>query len=140
MEPSGESSSVPADPSQWSEASQRSVSANWTKEYTSYRYNCWRCRESAVFTATDQKYTYEVKKADINQQRLLCGPCWRRSNEIKSQLRLNEETWSASKHAKTRDREFLEAWLALLEELEQYVPYRPDTAKKNMLTKLLSDA
>ncbi|MBS0308803.1 MAG: zinc-ribbon domain containing protein, partial [Proteobacteria bacterium] len=59
---------VPADPSKWSESSQQSVSAAWTTEYTSLRYKCWRCGESSVFSAEEQRYTYEVKKANINQQ------------------------------------------------------------------------
>lgn len=38
------------------------------------------------------------------------------------------------------DRPFLERWLWLLTERDEYVAYRSDTAKKNMLTKLLRDA
>jgi Probable zinc-ribbon domain len=140
MTSGGEPSSVPADPSKWSEKSQRSVSVEWVKEYTSYRYSCWRCRQSAVFTASEQKYAYEVKKTDINQKRLLCTPCWQRRNDINGELRGYEHVWSESKPAKARDPAFLASWLALLNELEEYVPYRADTARKNMLAKLLSEA
>ena len=132
--------SVPADPSKWSASSQRSVSAEWTTEYTSLRYSCWRCRASAVFTAEDQRYTYEVKKASINQQRSLCERCWVRSNAISKELAECETQWVESKSSLTRDRAFLERWARLLEERDEYVPYRADTAKKNMLARLLRDA
>lgn len=77
---------VPADPSQWSESSQRSVSVAWTTEYKTYGYYCWRCRERALFTAADQKYTYEVNKAHIDQKRILCEGCWKRLNAITAEL------------------------------------------------------
>ena len=133
-------STVPANPANWSPQSQRSVSTEWTKEYTSYRYNCWRCRTSAVFSAEDQRYAYEVKKAPIDQKRILCEACWRRSNQIAAELSKYEEDWVESKEVLRRDRAFLEQWSRLLDERDQYVPYRSDSAKKNMLAKLLSDA
>lgn len=132
--------SMPADPSKWSEASRRSVSADWVKEYTSLRYRCWRCRASSVFTAADQKYAYEVKKADINQQRVLCEACWKRSNVIESELERCENSWATAKATLRTDRAFLKNWASLLEERDEYVAYRPDVAKKNMLAKLLRDA
>jgi hypothetical protein len=134
------SDSVPADPSKWSDSSQRSVSADWTKEYTSHRYSCWRCRTSAVFTAEDQRYTYEVKKANINQQRILCEQCWKRSNAISKELVECEGSWANAKSSLRRDRAFLERWAKLLDERDEYVPYKKDIARKNMLAKLLRDA
>ena len=131
---------VPADPSKWSEGSQRSVSSAWVTEYTSFRYNCWRCRASSVFTAADQKYTYEVKKADINQQRVLCEACWKRSNAIAAELARCEALWATEKVRLRTDRAFLESWAKLLEERDEYVAYRADVAKKNMLAKLLREA
>jgi hypothetical protein len=66
---------VPADPSKWSEKSQHSVSFHCVKQYTArytdIAYNCWRCKKATVFSAADQKYTYEVKKAPIDQRRIL---------------------------------------------------------------------
>ncbi|WP_369820779.1 zinc-ribbon domain containing protein [Rhizobacter sp. Root1221] len=131
---------VPADPSKWSESSQRSVSAGWVTEYTSFRYSCWRCRASSIFTAADQQYTYEGKKADINQQRALCETCWKRCNAIAAELLRCEASWSTAKSTLRADRAFLENWAKLLEERDEYVAYRADVAKKNMLAKLLRDA
>ena len=128
---------LPADPSKWSEKSQRSLTAEFTKEYTSLQYNCWRCKASSIFTAADQKYTYEVKKAPIDQRRILCADCWKRSLEIGSALEDCRQQWALSKASLKGDRAFLSNWLSLLVEREEYIPYRPNTATKNMLRRLL---
>ncbi|MES2937228.1 MAG: zinc-ribbon domain containing protein [Pseudomonadota bacterium] len=130
---------VPANPSQWREQSQRSVSAEWTKEYRDIHYQCWKCKAGAVFTAQEQKFTFEVKKAPIDQRRILCEDCWQQSNQIVRELSENERRWLEQKPTLQKDREFLRRWLELLEEREKYVPYRSDTAKKNMLNKLLAE-
>lgn len=64
--------SVPADPTKWSEKSQQTVGFHCIKEYRDITYDCWRCKKSAVLSAADQRYTYEVKKAPIDQRRILC--------------------------------------------------------------------
>jgi len=51
-----------------------------------------------------------------------------------------EERWAESKAELQADKSFLTHWSELLIALEAYVPYKPDTAKKNMLAKLLADA
>ena len=93
-----------------------------------------------MFTAEDQRYTYETKRASIDQKRILCEPCWNRSNAISKEMLECERAWAASKPSLSRDKQFLERWSALLEEREEYVPYRTDVARKNMLAKLLRDA
>ena len=139
MSKRGQLITAPADPRLWSEQSQRSVSVGWTTEYRDIEYACWRCKATAVFTAQDQKYTFEVKKAPIDQRRTLCESCWRRSLEIENQLKGSAALWAREKPRLSRDREFLEGWLHLLREQEEYVAYRPDTAKKNMLERLLDE-
>lgn len=127
---------APADPRRWSEQSQRSVSASWTTEYRDIPYKCWRCGAASVFTALDQKYTFEVKKAPIDQRRALCEACWRRSLEIERELDVYADRWVREKVLLVKDRAFLEAWLQLLQEREDY-GYRPDIARKNMLGTML---
>ena len=70
--PARHKSTIPADPSQWSEKSKRSVSFFFTSKYEDREYKCWSCGKLATFTAEDQKYTYEVRKASIDQRRVLC--------------------------------------------------------------------
>jgi hypothetical protein len=131
-------SSVPADPEQWSERSKHSISYHYTREYTDINYNCWRCKAPCVFTAQDQKYTFEVKKASVDQRRIFCESCWSESNQIRAMLDDCASSWAASKKELQHDGAFLTNWLELLVRLEEYVPYKPDTAKKNMLKKLLA--
>lgn len=129
--------SVPADPSQWSEKSQHSVSFNYVKAYNDIAYNCWHCKKSAVFSAADQKYTYEVKKASIDQRRILCTDCWRELLGIDRDIEHCRQQWAESKKSLRLNKAFLTNWLRLLTSREGYVPYRPDIAAKNMLRKLL---
>lgn len=129
---------IPADPTKWSAKSQGSPPAFWTTEYTDIQYKCWHCKAAATFSAEDQRYTYEVKKAPIDQQRILCEPCWRESLRIAAQLTEFQRQWAQSKNALRADKSFLSGWLQLLEAQETYVPYRQDIARKNMLRKLLS--
>jgi len=91
-----------------------------------------------VFSAQDQKYTFEVKTASVDQRRALCSKCWSESHRIRKALQDCEEMWAASKSTLRADKPFLTRWLDLLTLLEEYVPYKPDTARKNMLGKLLA--
>ncbi len=134
------SSKVPADPTKWSEKSQRSVSAGWTSNYKDINYKCCHCQVDATFSAADQKYTYEKKKAHIDHRRILCERCWRESLQIAAQLKEFQGEWSKSKQALRSDKTFLARWLRLLESQEKYVPYRHDVARKNMLRRLLDAA
>ena len=131
---------APANPRLWCESSQRQVVAGWTEEYRDIRYACWRCKVEAVFTAQDQKYTYEVQKAPIDQRRSLCNGCWRESLEVLRALEALDARWKIEKNVLRGDEIFLRDWLKLLEFREQFRAYRADVAKKNMLKKLLADA
>lgn len=129
---------TPADPSRWSESSQGSVAAYFKSEYVDEHYKCQRCRVTTTFTALDQKYTYEVHKANVNQNRTLCDPCWRESLRIAKQLESQATAWEGSKKTLKTDQAFLANWLGLLELRDTYVPHRPDVARKNMLRKCLA--
>ena len=113
---------------------------DFVREYKDIHYKCWHCQAECVFTAQDQKYTFEVKRASIDQRRILCSKCWSETHRIRQSLQDCEEQWSASKAELQMEKPFLSRWLDLLNQLETYVPYKPDTARKNMLGKLLADA
>jgi hypothetical protein len=131
---------VAADPKQWSESSQGSVAAYFTTEYVDEKYKCWHCQAETTFAAADQKYTYEIRKANVNQVRRLCEPCWRESLRIAEELTSKANAWAESKQTLKDDMAFLSDWLRLLKQQETYVPLKRDTARKNMLRKLLGDA
>jgi hypothetical protein len=128
---------VPADPSQWSAKSRRSYSFGFVKEYRDITYKCFRCKQSAVFSAVDQKYTFEIKKAPIDQRRHLCESCWRESLVIERDIEACRQQWKASKPSLKLDQPFLTRWLELLTSGESY-GHRANTAAKNMLRKLLA--
>jgi hypothetical protein len=129
---------VIADPSQWSIKSRQSLKAFfYEKEYTDIEYSCWRCRTTALFTAEEQKESFEVKKNHLDQRRILCQTCWDEANALRKDLASCQQRWAGAKKSLQKDKEFLERWLELLRRLEQYVPYRPDTARKNILQKLI---
>ena len=128
--------SVPADPSKWSEKSQHSVTFHWAKEYLDMPIPVGGCKKVTVFSAADQKYTYEVKKASIDQRRILCAECWGELHEIDRDINQCEQQWAESKNSLRSNAEFLTKWLDLLTAREPYVPYHPNTAAKNILLKL----
>jgi hypothetical protein len=127
---------VLADPSKWSDASRRSVAVEWTREYRDIEYSCRRCRTRAIFSAADQKHAFEVMKAPISQQRVLCTECWRRSLVLERDIEHCEQQWAESRPQLSQDEGFLSRWLQLLTEIEAY-GHRPNTAIKRMLAKLL---
>lgn len=129
---------VTANPEQWSEQSKRSVAYDFRNEYEDIAYNCVRCEAACVFTAEEQKHTFEVKKASIHQRRYLCASCWAESHRLKAALLECESSWMESKKRLERDVGFLTRWMDLLKTLEAYEPGKQDTARKNMLTKLIS--
>jgi len=90
-----------------------------------------------LFTAEDQKYTFEVKKASIDQRRKLCAECWSASHALKAKLAQHDARWAESKDVLRTNREFLSGWLELLTEWGQFEPYKKDVAKINMLRGLL---
>ena len=130
--------SIAADPTQWSRQSQQSVAVHFKREYVDIGYACWHCGSACVFTAPDQKHAFEVRKASIDQRRMLCADCWSESHRTRAALAECDRRWACGKAALQRDAVFLERWLELLIVLERYVAYKPDTARKNMLRKLLA--
>lgn len=130
--------SVPADPEQWSAQSKQSYVYFYRRTYEDIPYYCWHCQEASIFTAQDQKYTFEVKKASIDQRRRLCQACWLASHHVRKSLIECEQQWNTSKVTLRRDMHFLAGWLDLLIKLEKYARSKRDVARKNMLSKLIA--
>ncbi|HEY8027675.1 MAG TPA: zinc-ribbon domain containing protein [Burkholderiaceae bacterium] len=127
-----------ANPDQWSVESKRSYSFHYGYVYKDIAYQCRCCKANCIFTAQDQQYNYEVKKANISQRRALCADCWLESHRIRESLRNCERMWAQAKPALQKDEAFLTGWLALMTALEKYFPYRSDIANKNMLAGFLA--
>ena len=137
MSAESENLSVLVDSSLWEEASQGLQYAA-AKYYLDKEYDCWHCQKPCVFSASDQKYTYEVLKASRNQRRILCNECWKLSLKISEDIDACELKWNEQKVSLEKDNDFLNFWLQQLLAREMYVPYKPNTAIKNMLNKLIA--
>ncbi len=128
---------IAADPDQWSAQSKRSVAFHFKREYVDEPYKCWRCGAACVFTAQDQKYTFEVKKASIDQRRKFCTACWSESHRVSAAIAERENRWADGKNALRADGVFLTEWLELLMRWKEFEPYKLDIAKIHMLRDLL---
>jgi hypothetical protein len=137
-EPTGDPAGVPCDPEQWSEDSKRSVAYTFApRPYRDKAYLCWRCRAPDVFTAAEQKHTFEVRKANISQSRVLCRACHRERASLEREARECRKRWAAEGSALRHDHEFLRRWLVVLEALPGYNGAR-DEANIVMLRRLVA--
>jgi hypothetical protein len=138
-EPVGDPVGVPCDPEQWSDDSKRSVDYTHLppRPYRDKAYLCWRCRAPDVFTAAEQKHTFEVRKAHIDQQRVLCRACHREWVGLDREARECRRRWATDGPAIRRDMEFLRRWLVVLESLPGYNGTR-DEANIVMLRRLVA--
>ena len=64
------------DRERWSEESKRSYAYHYqATSYEDIHYECSKCRAPSVFTAQEQKVSFEEKKNYIWQHRTLCPKC-----------------------------------------------------------------
>jgi len=129
--------SIAADPSKWSEQSKQSVAFHFKRNYVDEPYDCRRCGAPCVFTAQDQKYTFEIKKASIDQRRRWCAACWSEAHQLRVAMNERDSRWAVEKSTLQADRDFLSGWLELMTRWKQFEPYKQDVAKINMLRGLL---
>lgn len=137
-EPVGDPAGVPCDSEQWSEDSKRSVAYGFAPQpYRDKAYQCWRCRAPDVFTAAEQKHTFEVQKANISQQRVLCRACHRERVGLERAADESRRRWATEGAALRHDQAFLRRWLVVLEALPGYNGPR-DEANIVMLRRLIA--
>jgi len=124
-------------PNQWSKSSKRSTIFHIPpSHYEDISYQCARCGENAVFTAAEQKLTFEGRKAYIWQRRVVCPDCWRERQRIERGIRECTTRWKAHKTELQRDAEFLRRWFELLQTYPNYGG-RKNHAGIRMLRRLL---
>ncbi|CAN5237598.1 hypothetical protein BH11PLA2_BH11PLA2_35950 [soil metagenome] len=138
-EPTGDPAGVPCDPDCWSVESKRSYAYHYTpRPYRDLAYNCWRCQALAVFTAQDQKYTFEVRKAHISQQRVLCEACYLEWVELVRESNEYRKRWLAERSVLMHNQEFLQRWLIVLQSMPRYNGVY-DEANINMIQRLVQE-
>jgi hypothetical protein len=137
-EPVGDPAGVPCDPEQWSEESKRSVAYEFApRPYRDKAYTCGRCRAPDVFTAAEQKYTFEVRKANVSQSRVLCRRCHRERVALDREASEYRQRWASERPLLAGDLESLRRWLSVMEALPGYNGAR-DEANIVMLRRLVS--
>ena len=108
---------VPLNKAEYSESSKNSIGFEFLGEfYEDKNYICKKCSKNTVFTAEDQKTTYEIKKQYMWQQRFLCDSCYIKMKSIKKKLHEMELYYCNNKNEVLNNEEFLRKWLHLLNE------------------------
>lgn len=112
---------VPLNKDAYSESSKRSEGFWFLGDtYEDIRYQCKKCTKSTIFSAEEQKETYEVKKRYMWQQRTLCNDCYKEMLQIKTELQDIEEYYCSNKQECLQNRDLLLKWLRLLNEYPTY--------------------
>jgi Probable zinc-ribbon domain len=138
-DPTGDPAGVLCDPDCWSAESKRSVAYEFRPPmYRDKAYRCRRCGAPDVFTAADQKHAFEVRKANISQQRVLCEACHRGRAGLEQQAGECRRRWAAERGTLVRDSCFLRQWLEVLESLPGYGGAN-DEASITMLRRLIAE-
>jgi Probable zinc-ribbon domain len=132
--------SVPVEKELWSEKSRAGLDYTFAHAvYEDKAFNCRACGAASVFTAEQQKYTYEVKKSYTWEQHVLCPSCFQLRNVLTSEAMASLASWVEGRAALGTNVPFMRRWKEVLEQLPRY-GVRKDTARIRMLEKLLENA
>ena len=133
-------SPVLVDKELWSEKSRGSLDYVFAQaSYEDKPFACRACGRKSVFTAEQQKYTYEVKKAFTWEQHVLCSACFKQRNELTAESTALAAAWVRDKASLASNAPALRRWKEVLEVLPKY-GVRKDTARIRMLTRRLESA
>ncbi len=124
----------------WSESSRRSGDYLLIGDfYEDKPFSCRVCGANAVFTAEQQKYAYEVKKAHTWEQHLLCLECFEQRNTLIAEAATYAAEWARTKAQFRQKPAAIRRWKEVLEILPRF-GVRKDSARIRMLAKLLDAA
>jgi len=121
----------------WSASSKQSYAYHYVStSYEDIHYECAKCKSAAVFSAEEQKRSFEVKKNYIWQRRKLCPTCNAELFRLRTQERACQARWSVERKVLAQDAGFMRDWLGILGAIPQFAP-RYRNAMQQRLTKLL---
>jgi hypothetical protein len=122
----------------WSTSSKQSYAYHYqSTAYEDIHYECSKCKSAAVFSAEEQKRSFEVKKNYIWQRRRLCSACNAELFRLRTRERACQARWSEERKVLAHDEGFMRDWLGILLEIPKYAP-RYRNAMQQRLTALLS--
>ena len=105
----------------FSDSSKNSVGHEFLGDYyENIQYKCIKCKKPAVFSAQEQKETFEMRKEYMWAKRVLCPLCWREMRGIKKDLGIKEQFYLQNKESVLGDQGFLKEWLELLENYPKF--------------------
>lgn len=103
----------------WSQSSKQSYAYLDDNEfYENIPYRCYKCDISSIYSAEEQKETFEIKKAYIWQTRYLCNTCYEDLKALKRKINEYEASWEKEKDKESAP--YLFEWLSLIKELPKY--------------------
>jgi hypothetical protein len=132
---------VRVDPERYSESSKRSYGyeiINRKNYYSDINYTCSKCKADAVYTALEQKKSYENRKEYICSTRILCGRCWHEKRVLKKEAQLIEKDYCENKEDFLKDEAKLMRWLWVLIEYSKFT-YRYNKSRVIFLEKHLKN-
>jgi len=131
---------VPLDTAQWSQASRRSLAAEFAdSHYRDLTQRCIACKGEFVFSAEQQRDAFERRKAYIAQQRLLCAQCWAHRLGLIEELKRIRSHWNRDRAGSKRDLPMLLRWQQVLAQLPRY-GLREDRAQRAMVDRWVQAA
>ena len=104
----------------WSEESKRSYAYGFNNRfYADIESKCVHCSTVFVFSGESQKRVYELEKRFIWFRPRLCIECDLERSKLREHSMYFQQSWNENEALKT-DRDFLLAWLHVLELLPTY--------------------
>ena len=129
------------DKSQWSKSSQKSSGGHYDAGATHYEniaYRCVKCFAASIFSAEEQKHSYEVRKDYIWRIPTLCANCVIELTVLREQDNKFLEQWNIHKETLNGNLEFLTNWLHTLNEISKFgKPYNQSAV--TMLSRLVDE-
>ncbi|WGO98720.1 hypothetical protein QFX18_01420 [Saccharophagus degradans] len=130
---------VPINKDAYSASSKKSVGFEFLNDYyEDKKYRCKKCYKQDVYTAEQQKKTFEIKKAYMWQERFICNLCYQEMIEIKKELSEIEINYLKDKESVMRNKGILKRWLFLLKEYPKYWR-KENTAQINFVQKAIDN-
>ncbi|WP_152600140.1 zinc-ribbon domain containing protein [Cellvibrio mixtus] len=115
--------SILIDRARWSKSSQRSQGSHYSSNamyYENISYLCVMCKNKSIFSAEDQKFSYEVKKQFIWRIPTLCHNCHENLTRLLSKEREFQKLWNVNREEMKLNVSFLKDWLNTIKEIHAH--------------------
>ena len=130
--------SVKINKNAWSEKSKESLNYVFAKKfYENIIYTCRKCKKESIFSAEEQKISYEIQNNYIDQKKIFCEKCYINYKELKKQIHGYETKWQTESEKTKNTATYISEWLSAMNEMQSYGKPINEAMAKN-LHKLIS--